>query len=99
MTSLIRYLTHPQVNVDPAIPVPSRGLSEVGRARTEAVASAGPLSGTTQIVSSRERKARRSRQRCELSGHQGGSRAPLERAALYEAFDFLARLLIGNPVD
>jgi len=56
MASLIRY-PHPQVNVDPAIPVPSWGLSEVGRARTEAVASTGPLSGTTQIVSSRERKA------------------------------------------
>ena len=57
MTSIIRYLTHPQVNVDPAIPVPSWGLSEVGRARTEAVAGTGPLSATTQIVSSRERKA------------------------------------------
>jgi broad specificity phosphatase PhoE len=57
MTNLVRYLTHPQVRIDPAIPVPSWGLSEVGRARTEAIASAGRLSGTTQIISSGERKA------------------------------------------
>ena len=55
--SLVRYLTHPQVNIDPAVPVPSWGLSEIGRARTEAVASTRQLSRTTQIVSSGERKA------------------------------------------
>ena len=57
MMSLVRYLTHPQVNIDPASPVPSWGLSGIGRARTEAVASTGLLSRTTQIVSSGERKA------------------------------------------
>lgn len=57
MTSLVRYLTHPQVNIDPAIPVPSWGLSEIGRARTEAVAPTRQLSRTTQIISSSERKA------------------------------------------
>src|SRR5229473_1223178 len=57
MTNLVRYLTHPQVKIDPVIPVPSWGLSEVGRARTEAIASTGRLSGTTQIISSGERKA------------------------------------------
>jgi broad specificity phosphatase PhoE len=55
--NLVRYLTHPQVKIDPAIPVPSWGLSEVGRARTEAIASRGRLSATTQIISSGERKA------------------------------------------
>src|SRR6516225_6975246 len=57
MMSLVRYLTHPQVNIDPASPVPSWGLSRIGRARTEAVASTGLLSRTTQIISSGERKA------------------------------------------
>jgi broad specificity phosphatase PhoE len=57
MTNLVRYLTHSQVRTDPVIPVPSWGLSEVGRARTEAIASTGRLSGTTQIISSGERKA------------------------------------------
>jgi broad specificity phosphatase PhoE len=57
MPNLVRYLTHPQVKIDPVIPVPSWGLSEVGRARTEAIAGTGQLSGTTQIISSGERKA------------------------------------------
>jgi broad specificity phosphatase PhoE len=57
MTTQIRYLTHPQVKIDPTVPVPSWGLSEVGRARSETLANAGWLSGTTQIVCSGERKA------------------------------------------
>src|SRR6266700_8081661 len=55
--TLIRYLTHPQFKIDPAIPVPSWGLSEVGRTRTEAIAGTGRFSATTQIISSGERKA------------------------------------------
>ncbi len=54
---IVRYLTHPQVQIDPAVPVPQWGLSPVGRARTEAVANASWLARTTQIVSSGERKA------------------------------------------
>src|SRR5689334_9656821 len=57
MTDVVRYLTHPQVNIDPLVPVPHWGLSEVGRARTETVTATGSLSGTTQVVSSGERKA------------------------------------------
>ena len=57
MTSQIRYLIHPQVNMEPAVPVPSWGLSEVGRTRTQTLANAGSLAGTTQIVCSGERKA------------------------------------------
>ena len=57
MTDVVRYLTHPQVNIDPLVPVPHWGLSEVGRARTQTVTATGSLSGTTQVVSSGERKA------------------------------------------
>ena len=57
MTFLARYLTHPQVKIDPTVPVPSWGLSALGRARTEALANTGCLFGTTQIISSGERKA------------------------------------------
>ena len=57
MTVHIRYLTHPQLKIEPAVPVPSGGLSDVGRIRTEALANAGWLSKTTQIISSGERKA------------------------------------------
>jgi broad specificity phosphatase PhoE len=55
--SLVRYLTHPQVNIDPAVPVPSWGLSEIGRARTETIGGTRQLARTTQIISSGERKA------------------------------------------
>jgi broad specificity phosphatase PhoE len=54
---LLRYLTHPQVRIDPAVPVPHWGLSEIGRARTEALAQSGKLAGTTRICSSGETKA------------------------------------------
>lgn len=57
MTNVVRYLTHPEVNVDPSIPVPRWGLSEVGKARTESVTRTGLPSGTTRVISSGERKA------------------------------------------
>ena len=57
MSGLVRYLTHAQVRIDPAVPVPGWGLSAVGRARTEALAATDRLLGTTQIISSGERKA------------------------------------------
>ena len=55
--SIVRYLTHPQVQIDPDVPVPQWGLSVVGRARTEALAQASWLARTMQIISSGERKA------------------------------------------
>ena len=55
--TVARYLTHPQVQVDPAVPVPQWGLSPAGLARVEALAQAGWLAGTTQIVASGETKA------------------------------------------
>jgi broad specificity phosphatase PhoE len=57
MAPVVRYLTHPQVAVDPDVPVPLWGLSAEGRARALALAAAGWLAGTRRIVSSGERKA------------------------------------------
>jgi broad specificity phosphatase PhoE len=54
---IVRYLTHPQVQIDPAVPVPQWGLSPIGRTRTGALANASWLASTTQIVCSGERKA------------------------------------------
>ncbi len=51
------YLTHPQVQIDPAVPVPDWSLSPVGRARMEAVRDRPWLDGLRRIVSSEERKA------------------------------------------
>ena len=53
----LRYLTHPQVTVDPAIAVPDWGLSDVGRERARAFAHAPCLAETRAIVTSKERKA------------------------------------------
>jgi broad specificity phosphatase PhoE len=53
----LRYLTHPQVRIDPAVPVPRWGLSEAGRARVEGFKIAKCLSETGVIVSSGETKA------------------------------------------
>lgn len=57
MSARIRYLTHPQVQIDPHVPVPDWGLSETGRRRVRALAEAGFLAGTTQVIASAERKA------------------------------------------
>ena len=57
MAQIVRYLSHPQVNIDPDVPVPDWGLSIAGRARAEALAAAGWLRGTARVVCSAERKA------------------------------------------
>jgi broad specificity phosphatase PhoE len=53
----IRYLSHPQVAIDPATPVPDWGLSPLGLERTQVFAVAPMLATTCRIVSSAERKA------------------------------------------
>jgi broad specificity phosphatase PhoE len=55
---LVRYLTHPQVQVDPTVPVPSWGLSAIGHSRVSALVAAGWLRGTERVIASAERKAR-----------------------------------------
>jgi broad specificity phosphatase PhoE len=51
------YLTHPQVEIDPAKPVPDWSLSARGRARIEAARDAPWIAGIGRIVSSAETKA------------------------------------------
>ena len=51
------YLSHPQVEIDPMVPVPSWGLSWVGRNRVESVRTRPWLSRIGRIVSSGETKA------------------------------------------
>jgi broad specificity phosphatase PhoE len=57
MTTFVRYLTHPQVQIDPQVPVQSWHLNTVGAARVQALIAAGWLAGTTLVVSSAEQKA------------------------------------------
>lgn len=51
------YLSHPQVRVDPAIPVPDWSLSDVGRRRAEAFARRPGLEAYGRVISSTEVKA------------------------------------------
>lgn len=51
------YLTHPQVRIDPAVPIPLWSLSPEGRARAEAFADRYIVPPGTLIFSSRETKA------------------------------------------
>lgn len=53
----LRYLTHPQLRMDPDILVPHWGLSDLGRARIEAFKTGSILASTRTIVSSGETKA------------------------------------------
>ena len=54
---IARYLTHPQVRIDPAVPVPRWSLSERGRARAQLLAGAPWIASMRRIVSSDEVKA------------------------------------------
>lgn len=51
------YLTHPQVRMDPAVPVPDWGLSDTGLARARLAAEAPLFANLRRICSSAERKA------------------------------------------
>ena len=51
------YVTHPQVRIDPAIPVPRWSLSETGRARLSAVLDRPWVRGLAAVVASDETKA------------------------------------------
>ena len=54
---IARYLSHPQVQIEPTVPVGEWQLTPEGRLRVEALAASGRLQGTTQVIASAERKA------------------------------------------
>lgn len=58
MTRILRYLTHPEVRIDPNVPVPDWGLSDKGEQRSLAFRHSPVLQDTGSIFSSGERKAR-----------------------------------------
>ncbi len=51
------YLTHPEVVIDPTVPVPDWGLSDTGRARMQAACTRGAFAGLGRIITSTEQKA------------------------------------------
>ncbi len=66
------YITHPQVLIDPAVPVPDWGLSERGRERALLAAEAGWARQIGHFVASTERKA------IETADILAGGRVPVE---------------------
>ncbi len=64
------YLTHPQVRMDAAVPVPLWGLSDEGRERAEAFVARGVVPGGAVLFSSRETKAL---ELAEILGHVTGT--------------------------
>jgi len=56
--TVVHYVSHPDVVVDPTTPVPEWGLSERGRARLAAMLAQPWVRGVGRVVSSPERKAR-----------------------------------------
>ena len=57
MSRLLRYITHPQVLIDPLIPVPEWCLSDQGRERAAQFGKLPSLQSVDKIVSSGEKKA------------------------------------------
>lgn len=57
MQQRIRYLSHPEVAVDPATPVPDWSLSATGHQRVQGLTGAAALERTAVVISSAERKA------------------------------------------
>lgn len=53
----VYFATHPEVVIDPAIPVPDWPLSEIGRFRIEALCARSELDRVTDVYTSSERKA------------------------------------------
>jgi broad specificity phosphatase PhoE len=54
----VHVVTHPEVRVDPDVPVPEWGLSDAGRARLAHLLALPWVPLLTRVVSSAERKAR-----------------------------------------
>ena len=52
------FATHPEVVIDPAVPVPEWGLSPIGRERMQAFCGRPDLDHVTHVYASDERKAR-----------------------------------------
>ena len=55
--SWLRYVTHPEVKIEPALPVPKWRLSPRGRSRVQALLQASWLANVGRVLSSDETKA------------------------------------------
>ncbi|TCD16710.1 histidine phosphatase family protein [Oricola cellulosilytica] len=81
----ILYVSHPEVLIDLAIPVPDWPLSAAGRARMRAFAETDIVSTATSVWCSAERKAREGAEivgaRLELAVHEDATLGENDRSA------------------
>ena len=93
------YLTHPEVDIDPAIPIPDWGLDAVGQARVDTLISRLSPNENAQIIASAERKA------IDAAGPLAGltSKALVVRPGMHEndrsATGYLPRLEFEATAD
>lgn len=80
MTGDVIFLTHAEVVIDPAVPVPDWPLNDMGRARHSRFASDAVLANVTTVFCSTERKATDA---AAITGSAHGV-TPRERSALGE---------------
>lgn len=105
MTDLVHFVTHPEVLIDPAIPVPDWGLSPRGIERMTLALTRPWAAAITSIWSSTERKAIEAadmlaaaralpvRQRADLGENDRSATGYLPR----EAFEATADLFFAHP--
>ncbi|MCV6600362.1 MAG: phosphoglycerate mutase family protein [Cohaesibacter sp.] len=102
---LVRYLTHPQIQIEPYIPVPQWSLNATGKARVQALLDQDWLFGTQSIYCSDEIKALETAapigRALDIPVIVRTQMAENDRSAtgfvLPEMFDDLAGLFFANP--
>jgi broad specificity phosphatase PhoE len=101
------YLSHPQVVINPDMPVPQWGLNPVGQARVAALAASGALASTGVIYTSTETKAVETATPLALALHcplhQRDDMGENDRSATGflpgPAFEAAADAFFANPCD
>ena len=99
------YLTHPQIRIEPDVPVPRWGLSEIGIARAEKAAQRGWAQQLSRILSSDETKAletaailaRASGAEVEALEHSGENDRSATGFLVPEEFEKAANWFFANP--
>ncbi len=101
------YVSHPQVEMDPSIPVPQWSLSARGRERTKGFAEAVLVKGLKRIVSSDETKALETAAilgaalgiKAEVAEDMGEIDRSVPGYVPPEKFEDLANLCFGRPEE
>lgn len=101
------YLTHPQIRIEPDVPVPRWGLSERGIARAEAAAQCGWAPALRRVFSSDETKAletadilaRASGAKVEVLEHSGENDRSATGFLVPDEFENAADWFFAHPLQ